>query len=179
MSFLIDRNVALIGFMTAGKSQVGQRLSWLTGMPFCDVDVLIEGLEGRPVHEIFATKGEPYFRALESQVLNQLCQGQGQIIGCGGGTILAAENRALLRQRCVTVWLRVSEHTVLDRLELPGNPRRPLLEGRDTPSVVHDLFVQREPLYAEADHVLDADGAAVAELADRIALRLGLPTAPR
>ena len=179
MSVLFDRNLALIGFMAAGKTRVGEELASLTAMPFCDVDVLIERLESLAIHEIFASKGEPYFRGLESQVLAQLCQGHGQIIGCGGGTVLAAENRSLLRDRCVTVWLRVSERTVLDRLEQPDNPRRPLLEGRDAPTVVRDLFLQRERFYAEANHVFDADGVAAPELAQRIALQLGLPTIQR
>lgn len=173
---LLDRNIALIGFMTAGKTRVGEQLARVTGMPFCDIDLLIEGLEARTIAEIFREKGEPYFRRIESGVLAQLCQGTGQIIGCGGGTMLGIENRELLQSRCITVWLRVSEDTVLDRLEDPDNPRRPLLEGLETAQIVHDLMEQREPLYERADHVFDTDHTSVERLASEIAARLGLPT---
>ena len=161
--------------MTAGKTRVGEALAGRTGMPFVDVDSFITRLEQRPIHEIFRERGEPYFRKLEAQVLVQLCQGNGQIISCGGGTILLAENRELLAARCETVWLRVSEESVLDRLEQPDSPRRPLLEGLDTVEIVGRLLAQREPFYAQADHIVDTDGRHVLQVAEEIALRLGLP----
>lgn len=171
---VLERNIALIGFMTAGKSQVGLALAARTGLPFHDVDALIEGVEGRPVHRIFETDGEPYFRRLEARILAELCAGSGQIIGCGGGTVLAEENRRLLEARCVRVWLRVSASSVLARLEQPDSPRRPLLENRETGLVVPELLRQREAFYAESDELVETDGRAVSEIAEEIALRLGL-----
>jgi shikimate kinase len=175
VSLLIDRNIALIGFMTAGKTQVGACLGRLIGRPFVDVDQLIEGLERASVEEIFRRHGEAYFRGLETTILRQLCQGSGQIIGCGGGTVLSEENRNCLKERCVTVWLKVSQPEVLARLEQPGSPRRPLLEGVSPIEVVPALLKSRMPLYAQADCSVDTDGRAVEEIAREITLRLGLP----
>ena len=106
MALLLDRNIALVGFMTAGKSRVGRELARITGLPFVDVDDLIEGLEGMPIHDIFQARGEPYFRQVETAALQGLCHGSGRIVACGGGSMLAEENRRLLRERCLTVWLR-------------------------------------------------------------------------
>jgi shikimate kinase len=171
-----DRNLALVGFMTAGKSLVGKELSRRTGMPRVDVDVLICEIEQMSVQEIFRTRGEPYFRRIESQVLRQLCAGSGQVISCGGGTVLDPSNLELLRNRCVTVWLRVSEEVVLRRLEDPNSPQRPLLESLEPEVVVRTLLLQREPLYAQADIVVDTDGRTVQEVADTIVRELGIPT---
>ncbi len=170
----LERNLALIGFMTAGKTLVGQTLSRLCGLPFVDVDALIESLEQMDVHQIFASKGEPYFRRVESAVLGQLCEGSGQIIGCGGGTVLAEENRLLLRRRCITFWLTVPMPEVLGRLENPQSPRRPLLEGQDIPEVVAALMRAREPLYQMADHAVPTEGRDPEEIAREIAWRAGL-----
>jgi shikimate kinase len=172
---LMERNIALIGFMTAGKTHVGAALSAGTGLPFVDIDLLVEEVERMPVHRIFQVKGEPYFRRLESGILRTLCEGSGQIIGCGGGTVLAEENRRLLRERCRTVWLRVSAGAVLDRLEQPDSPRRPVLEGLDAGTVVPELLRQREPLYAGADLAVDTDRREPVEIARQIALWVGLP----
>jgi shikimate kinase len=167
--------VALVGFMAAGKTRVGTRLSELTGMPFHDIDLLIERMVQLPVHRIFQERGEPYFRSIEAAVLRDLCRGSGQIIGCGGGTVLSEENRVRLRERCVTVWLRASEREILGRLEDPESPRRPLLEGVDPEEVVARLLGQREPLYAAADCTVETDARTVEAIAREIAFRLGLP----
>lgn len=159
--------------MTAGKTRVGQALSGICGLPFRDIDELVEALEGLPVHRIFQTRGEAYFRRIETTVLRGLCQSAGQIIGCGGGTVLAEENRRLLRERCVTVWLRVAEPEILARLEQPESPRRPLLEETDAEAVVSRLLRAREPLYSEADHVIETTGRPVEEIAREVALLLG------
>lgn len=173
--FPAGRNLALVGFMTAGKTQVGGALASLTGLAFVDVDAVVEGLEGMPVHRIFSEKGEPHFRRMEAAVLRDLCRGTGTIIGCGGGTVLAEENRALLAARCVTVWLRVSRDEVLRRLDGPGSPRRPLLEGLDPEATVARLMPARDPLYRGADIEVETDGRTVEAIAREITLRLGLP----
>jgi shikimate kinase len=176
VSPLLDRNIALIGFMTAGKTRVGQALGIMTGVPFVDIDALIEELEGMPVHRIFQIRGEPYFRQVETTVLRDLCLGSGRIIGCGGGSVLVEENRRLLKERCVSVWLRVSELEVRARLEDPQSPRRPLLEGLDPDAVISRLLPARELLYAQADFVVVTDGRTVEEIAREVARLMRLPT---
>ena len=89
--------------------------------------------------------------------------------------MLSPENRRLLKERCVSVWLHVAPMEVLSRLEQPASPRRPLLEGQDPPALIPGLMRAREPLYGEADYRVETTGKAVEEIAREVALLLGLP----
>lgn len=172
------RVLALIGFMTAGKTRVGHELERLTGLPFVDVDAEVEAREGIAVHEIFARYGEARFRDTEAHVLRELLVGEGRVLGCGGGTIVRADNRAALSARAVRVWLQVSEETIHARLALPDSPRRPLLEGKDARAVVAALLREREPYYRECDLTVVTDGRTVQAIAGEIVRLLALPLRP-
>ncbi len=171
------RNIALIGFMAAGKTSVGLALSRLTGLPFADVDTVIEANEGRPIPEIFATKGEAYFREAEGMVFRGLCEGIGRIIGCGGGTLIDPRNRAAMEEGCFAVWLRVSAAGVIERIARPDAPVRPLVEGKPAGIVVPGLLRAREPLYRDADLVIETEGRTVDDISEEIRAYLGLPRA--
>lgn len=168
-------NIALVGFMGSGKTSVGAALSALTGMPFHDVDRIIEEREGVSIAEIFATRGEATFRARESSVFRLLCEGSGNIIGCGGGTLIDPRNMTAMRQRCVGVWLRTSVPGILERIDARGAAVRPLLQGGSPEVIVPRLLSSREALYAEADLVIDTDGRSVVEIAEDLCRQLGLP----
>lgn len=169
-------NIALIGFMAAGKTSVGRSLSLRTGLPFQDIDCLIEAAERMTVAEIFASRGEAYFRERESAVFRRLCAASGQIIGCGGGTLIDPENLVILRSRCFAVWLRASADEIVRRIETPGAPPRPLLPGAGDPlGSVTKILRGREPLYRGADLVVDTDGRPIDEIAEQIRVELALP----
>jgi shikimate kinase len=170
------RNIALIGFMAAGKTSVGLALSALTRIPFVDVDLCIEEAEGMSVAEIFAAKGEPYFREAEGAVFRRLCEGSGRIIGCGGGTLIDPRNRAALVDGCRTVWLRVSAEDVLNRIARPDAPVRPLVEGAPR-LIVPKLLQTRESLYGIADLTIETAGRGIDEIAQEIRFSLCLPPA--
>lgn len=169
-------NIALVGFMGSGKTSVGEALSAMTGLPFRDVDRLVEEAEGAPVSEIFAGRGESVFRAREGAIFRHLCEGSGTIIGCGGGTLLDPRSRAALHARCVGVWLRTSVAELIRRIDGRGAAIRPLLQGGAPARIVPDLLAARETLYGEADLVIDTDGRGVVEIADEIRRTLGLPS---
>ncbi len=168
-------NIALIGFMASGKTSVGQALSARTGLLFHDVDQLVERAERMPVAEIFATRGEPYFREVEGRLFRALCEGKGQIIGCGGGTLLDPRNRAALRTRCVAIWLKASAEELIRRLDASGTSARPLLGGSEPAVIVPPLLSAREGIYSRADFPIETDGRSVGEIAAEIARRLALP----
>ena len=89
--------------------------------------------------------------------------------------MLSPENRRVLKERCVSVWLHVAPPEVLSRLEQPDSPRRPLLEGTDPQVLIPGLMRAREPLYGEADFRVETTGKSVEDIAREIALLLGLP----
>lgn len=171
-------NLALIGFMGSGKTSVGRALGLRTGLVFRDLDAILEAQEGMSVEAIFRDHGESYFRAKEAAAFQRLCAGIHQIIGCGGGTLLDAGNRAMLRSRCYSIWLRASFAEILRRVEMPGAPARPLVAGEARTGVVRELLRQRLPLYEGADLVVDTDGRAIEQVVDEILDRTGIRRAP-
>lgn len=118
-------NIALTGFMAAGKTGVGRSLARSSGWTFVDLDAVIEADEGTSVREIFARRGEPYFREREKAALGHVLDGSGQVIALGGGAVVDPDSRARLRERALLIWLRVSPDAVLRRTR--GDDARPLL----------------------------------------------------
>jgi shikimate kinase len=161
-------NVALTGFMGAGKTACGRLAAERWRAAFIDLDERIEEREGATVEEIFASRGESAFRELERRTVLDACRGEGSVIACGGGVVLLPENRAVLRRRCLVIWLQVSADTVLKRLQAPELSPRPLLSGADAAETVRRLLTEREPLYRQADVVIPTDGRTVHEVADEI-----------
>lgn len=174
---ILAPNVALIGFMASGKTTVGEVLAARWGLPFHDVDLLVELAEGMSVAEIFAHRGEAHFREVEGMIFRGLCEQQGIVIGCGGGTLIDPLNRASLATRCFAVWLRASAGEILRRIE-QGGPARPLLHGADPAIVVPQLLQAREGLYAGSDLVVETDGRSVEQIVAEICAHAGFPVGP-
>lgn len=147
------RSLALVGLMGAGKSTVGRRLASSLSLPFHDSDDEIERASRMSVPELFATYGEPEFRALEARILARLASGPQAVISTGGGAYMNAETREMLRRRAVTVWLRADLDLLMERVS--KRPGRPLLAAPDPRAVMKDLMDHRYPVYALADLTVD------------------------
>ena len=144
---MIKHCIALIGMPGAGKSRIGRLLSARYKFPFVDLDRAIERAEDAPTTQIFAERGEEYFRALEAAALSSAATAGGCVIACGGGIVVKERNIKLLQDSCFTVFLRASLSTLLARVE--GKDTRPLLSG-DPESKLRALWEAREPLYSRA-----------------------------
>jgi shikimate kinase len=153
VEILVDRPIALVGLMGAGKTSVGKRLAAVLKLPFYDADAEIERAAGRTVQEIFQTMGEAEFRRGERQVIARLLQEPPHILATGGGAFMDPRTRALMRDRAVSVWLRAELDTLMRRVERRDD--RPLLKEGDPRAVMNRLIVERYPVYAEADVVVD------------------------
>ncbi len=136
--------------MGSGKSSVGRILSSLTGYALVDTDNLVVQEAGLPIPAIFKQHGEEYFRVLESKVLEGLVGRLGLIVATGGGVIVSAENRALLRRIGPVVWLDASTDHLHQRVK---HSRRPLLQTEDPRRTLEELYRAREPLYREASDI--------------------------
>ena len=90
-------NIVLIGFMGTGKSAVGHLLASELKLDYLDTDQLIEQTEDRTIAEIFESDGEPYFRGVETEVLETLQDYDNFVLSTGGGMVLKAENVAILK----------------------------------------------------------------------------------
>ncbi|NQU41168.1 MAG: shikimate kinase [Lentisphaerae bacterium] len=160
------RNIVLIGFMGTGKTSVGRKLATALGLSFVDMDAIIEEREGRPITEIFATDGEPYFRDLERNLVCELAAREGLVVGTGGGVVLNPDNLSDFAATGLLVCLQASPETILDRVA--HDTTRPLLAGEDKMKKILGILESRQPLYAALPHQVDTDGLTIAEVSEHI-----------
>jgi len=144
----LDRPLALVGIMGAGKSVVARILGERLGTVVADLDAMIEAEEGSTVAELFERAGEAHFRRRESELLAEALAAGARVVACGGGVVLDPARRALLRERCRVVWLEVSPAEAARRVGEDGTDR-PLLRGHDPAAELASLLAVRAPLYAE------------------------------
>jgi len=148
-------NIALIGFMGAGKSAVGRTLAAAAGMDFIDLDSMIEEDAGRSISEIFAREGEATFRHIEAAITNDAAGRGNTVIACGGGVVLDQANIEALKRNAIIIYLRADPSILLRRV-LKSRDRRPLLQVFDPATAMDDLLKRREPLYqAAADLIVN------------------------
>lgn len=155
MSYRLKRPVALVGMMGSGKTAVGGALARMLGVPFLDSDAEIERAANMTIAEIFARDGEPFFRDREAAVIARLLSGKPAILSTGGGAFLAERNRRVIDRNGVAVWLRADHDLLWNRVR--HKTTRPLLRTADPRATLEALAAQREPIYALAPLVVDAD----------------------
>ncbi|MEN0654379.1 MULTISPECIES: shikimate kinase [Hyphobacterium] len=153
----IDRPIALVGLMGAGKTTVGRRLARALGLRFFDADREIERAADRSVVEIFSDFGEEAFRDGERKVIARLLDEGPCVIALGGGAFANDATRALIREKAVTVWLKADLDTLMERVS--RRETRPLLLTGDPRQVMADLMAKREAAYRQADLTVDATSA--------------------
>jgi len=162
-------NIILIGFMGCGKSTIGVRLSYRMKHPYLDTDKYIERVNGCTIKEMFAEKGEAYFRDIETRTLIEFCNGnlKDHVISTGGGMPIKSENVPLLKKLGVVVWLRISPETVYERLK--NDTTRPLLQTEDPLARINELMEQRKSAYEScADVIVDVDGKTPERIMDDV-----------
>jgi shikimate kinase len=163
-------HLVLVGMMGAGKTSVGRVCAQRLKRDFVDTDQLVEAREGATVAEIFSTRGEPAFRALERDAVAVACgAAEPAVIACGGGVVLDPQNRETLRAAGCVVWLRADAAALGDRVRKSSNVR-PLIATDGAVSatdMLERIASDRAVHYDEvADLRVDTDGRSVAEVAD-------------
>ena len=148
-SALGARSVVLVGMMGAGKSTIGRRLSARLGLPFLDADTEIEAAAGMSIPDIFETRGEPDFRDGEVRVIARLLDSGPAVLATGGGAFMRQETRDRIRDKAVSIWLKVDSEVIMRRIKRRSD--RPLLKTADPETIVERLISEREPVYGQAD----------------------------
>ncbi|MGD9814255.1 MAG: shikimate kinase [Hyphomonadaceae bacterium] len=170
----LDRTLALVGLMGAGKTTIGRRLAQALGLPFADADSEIVSAAGASVEEIFAQHGECEFRRGERQVIARLLAGPPHVLATGGGAFLDPQTRALMKTRAVSIWLKAPLDVLMKRVARRDD--RPLLKEDDPRAVMQRLMDERYPIYAEADLTIETGAgphnAAVLEILAALRTRL-------
>jgi len=161
------RNIFLIGPMGSGKTAVGRQLARLFKLTFYDSDADIETKTGVDIAFIFEKEGEQGFRVRERESIDRLTQMDAIVLATGGGAVIEAENRRVLRERGVVVYLQTSVDQQLERTRHARH--RPLLNDTDPEQTLAALMQRRAQLYAEiADITVSTDGRRVQLVAEEI-----------
>lgn len=148
---MIASNIFLVGPMGAGKSTVGKQLAKSLGRDFFDSDKEIERRTGVSISWIFEMEGEAGFRAREQKVIEELTDKKNIVLATGGGAILSADNRRVLRSRGYVVYLSASVDQLLRRTSKDKN--RPLLQTGEPKKQIAELLAFRDPLYKDVADV--------------------------
>ena len=159
----MDINLYLVGFMGTGKSTVGRQVARQMGFAFVDSDHEIERQQGKPVSQIFAEEGEPSFRALEREFIEQGHPATKCVVSCGGGLVVPAGMLELLRRRGVVICMHAPIETILKRTLHATH--RPLLQVEDPERRLRELYAQREELYRRSGTMVLTDKRPLREIA--------------
>jgi shikimate kinase len=160
------KNIALIGFMGAGKTAVGKQLAKKLNLALIDADAEIEKEQGMSITDIFKNFGEPHFRDVETAVIKRLSAMKNIVISTGGGAVLRQENMDNLRANGVIVCLWAEPETVFQRIR--HDTSRPLLQVEDPLKKIQELLEFRKPFYEKADIMIDTEDKSPKEVADEI-----------
>ena len=154
------QNIFLIGFMGSGKSTVDSCLAENCGMEIVEMDQLIVEREGMSIPDIFAQKGEPYFRETETDLLIEIQSEANKVVSCGGGVVLRENNVEEMKKSGTIVLLNAKPETILERVKNDDN--RPLLQGNKNVKFISDMMEKRRPKYEDAaDFIVQTDGKTV------------------
>jgi shikimate kinase len=98
---------------------------------------------------------------------------KGQVIACGGGTVLNDENLNNLRKTSVLILLKAEPEAILDRVNTAGGSR-PLLNVADRLKRIRELLSVRNPRYMKsADITIDTSYLKPEQVAEEILRQLG------
>ena len=158
MAHALERHLALVGFMGAGKSTLGPPLAERLGRPFVSVDAVVEERSGTSVSDLFETRGEAAFRELEEEATaDVLSRRPLAVVELGGGALASERTRTLLAELALSVHIEIEPDEAWDRVSGTGRPL-----ARD-PQAFRALYDERLTLYEAADaSARDLDGVLLA-----------------
>ncbi len=160
------RNIALIGFMGVGKSTVGQQVAGIMNFDFLDTDAQIESVVGMTITRIFEQHGEEHFRACETTLVRELSQRERLVISTGGGLAANPDHLASLKSHALVVCLWASPDAIWERVK--HQTHRPLLQTENPQQRIRDLLAQREPVYRQADLLVNTEMRTLKELVHQV-----------
>ena len=160
-------NIILIGFMGAGKSSVSAYLNRVLGLEVVEMDQEIVEREGMSIADIFAKKGEEYFRNLETNLLIEMQTKNNVVVSCGGGAAMRERNVVEMKKNGKVVLLTATPETIYERVK--DSTERPLLNGNMNVEYIAGLMEKRRDKYgAAADIVIYTDGKNVKEICEEL-----------
>ncbi len=168
------KNVFLIGLPSSGKTTLGKQLARHARYRFVDTDTLIVKEEGMPIPDIFAKKGEPYFREAEARILRAIRPDSKLVIATGGGMPCFHDNMEYIKANGISVFLDVSPEQIVERILRHSTDDRPLYKKNDNQLLdnIRERYQSRHGFYSQADFTLQGDNITIHQLIDTIQLAL-------
>ena len=174
----MTQRIYLTGFMTSGKSTLGSILANVLGWNFYDLDKEIESLEAVKVTEIFETKGEEYFRELETKILTDFSQKDKVVVALGGGALNSDRNFSIISESGKLIYLKVSPEIIYKRIRRKTD--RPLFkefvlqENSEEAFIekIKGMLTEREKYYNRADLVFQVDNTSIGKTVDKLAKQI-------
>lgn len=166
----------LVGYMGSGKSTIGKQLAAKLKYNFIDLDHLIETDYHQSIREIFTTKGEKEFRAMEHNALKKVIEKNNVVIACGGGTPCYYDNMELMNRNGVTIYIKMSTDMLISRL-VNTKDSRPLLENKtedELRTFIASQLEKREDAYHQAHYIVKGKDLNVNELARFVKEQIGV-----
>ena len=168
--------IFIIGFMGSGKSTCGKELAAKLGLKFLDLDEQIAAETGRSVGELFDKDGEEEFRRLENNALKALLDKDEMVIAAGGGTPCYFNNMELMNRNGITVYLKMSVDSLVERLSA-STADRPLIrnmKGEELKNFITLNLENRENFYLQAQFKVKGKNLNMDELAGFIKNEMGV-----
>lgn len=144
--------ISTIGLMGAGKTSHGRVLAQKLDYVFKDTDDAIVENQQMPITQIFETQGEAFFRQLEAKELSiSFNADKPHVLSCGGGIVVNEQNRELLKNNSIVVWLYASPEAIIQRTDIS---KRPLLQVANPLEKLRELLHARKGMYAKTAHII-------------------------
>ena len=167
----LSNNIFLIGPMATGKTTIGRKLATKTSKKFYDTDIEIKRSTGAEIPLIFEIEGDAGFRERETKIISKLVLLQNIVLSTGGGAILAEENRKILTENGIVIYLKSSAKKIYDRT--CNDKSRPLLQGNDRLGKIKKILNEREPMYKSiANEIINTDNFIAEEITREILKRI-------
>ena len=152
--------------MGVGKTTVGKRLAEKLGIRFIDIDKIIETKENKTITEIFANKGENYFRKIEKEITIDILNKKNVVIALGGGAFINPNIRKEIRNTSISVWLDLSLKALISRIS--NTKKRPLLKEGNLKETVNRIYSERKKIYNQSNFKIKCDLLKVDQIVNKI-----------
>ena len=160
-------NIILVGPMGAGKTTIGRQLAKKLSKEFYDSDHEIEKHTGADISLIFELEGEEGFRKRESQLLKEIVSNKNIVLSTGGGAVLNPENRKLLSDNGIIIYLKSTAEKLYRRIA--DDKRRPLIQTDDRLNKIKKILEEREPLYQSlANEIIETQELSIKQITQKI-----------
>ena len=160
------RNIVILGFMGTGKTSVARALARKLNARYISTDEMIEKKAGEKIKDIFAKKGEGYFRKLEKEAILGTSSERGVVIDAGGGACIDPENVKNFQKNGILICLWADPEIILERTKLSG--ARPLLATQKPDENIKKLLSERKKFYERAEHHINTSRLSVARVVSEI-----------